>query len=162
MTDFPHLRCCECLSIGLVPPEPKVGKCLSKFTANHTSSFEWHLKTVIISRQLHFAMGGSICRCCNFTLLYAVLNIFSLFSSIVGDYCDPVLNQTPLQCQLRTYRTEEAIKCFDILSVNRSAPFHLLFVGDSRTRQQFFSFQKVSFSLVVLGDPWRTFLYTKL
>jgi hypothetical protein len=63
--------------------------------------------------------------------------------------CDRVLRRDHLnsvhswnnasQCHLHTYRTQDVVQCFDA----DGARLHVAFIGDSRTRQQFFSLLKV-------------------
>lgn len=64
-------------------------------------------------------------------------------------------------CRLLNYTKDIAVKCFDLLSEEQNnqvhvkvinyfatdfTNFHLIFIGDSRIRQQFFNFLKVMLS----------------
>ena len=74
--------------------------------------------------------------------------------SVNDSLCDRVLRRDHLnssrlyayswnnanQCRLQSYRTQDVVQCFDSDGATR---FHVAFIGDSRTRQQFFSLLKV-------------------
>ena len=70
--------------------------------------------------------------------------------SVNNSHCDRVLRRDHLnssyswnnanQCRLQSYRTQDVVQCFDNDGATR---FHVAFIGDSRTRQQFFSLLKV-------------------
>ena len=70
--------------------------------------------------------------------------------SVNNSHCDRVLRRDHLsssyswnnanQCRLKSYRTQDVVQCFDSDGATR---FHVAFIGDSRTRQQFFSLLKV-------------------
>ena len=85
-------------------------------------------------------------------------------------YCDSVLNKEytaksvetkeEYACWLRRYKQRDVAQCLDRMSNHRSEKYtnpskdinnHFIFVGDSRVRQQFYSFRRV-IPLVTLVD----------
>ena len=52
------------------------------------------------------------------------------------------------QCQIQKYTVERTVACLDILNEeqhsNKTKELHFVFMGDSRIRQQFFNFLRVS------------------
>lgn len=60
-------------------------------------------------------------------------------------------------CRLSKYTVERAVTCFDTIRENRPKKqlLHLVFIGDSRIRQQFFNFLRVSDWLLMLFWIWQ-------
>jgi hypothetical protein len=54
--------------------------------------------------------------------------------------------------RLRKFNAESVTECFDQLTTSQSSsrPLHFVFIGDSRMRQQFYSFLEVSLVLTLL------------
>ena len=85
-----------------------------------------------------------------------LLATFILF--VCGDvpYCrnDIPLNQSNLdpehgwepiaECRLHQYRSQDVVHCLDKMSSKINKKFHILVIGDSRMRQQFFELLSVS------------------
>ena len=89
------------------------------------------------------------------SLAYRVL--FLVLSARVASesiYCDGLLGQNDVdpvlgwdytnRCRLHAYQLDDVVECFNVMGHYIQHPLHLAFVGDSRTRQQFISFLKVS------------------
>ncbi|KAI9559232.1 hypothetical protein GHT06_016021 [Daphnia sinensis] len=62
-----------------------------------------------------------------------------------GSFDSSQLISTNGPCRLLTYTVERAVTCFDAIRKNRSEKqlLHLVFIGDSRIRQQFFNFLRL-------------------
>ena len=70
-------------------------------------------------------------------------------------FCNSVLDEAILttnKCVLKEYKQQDVTECLNLLSKHRTSTNQsnvIYFVGDSRIRQQFFSFLKVKFKFVV-------------
>ena len=60
------------------------------------------------------------------------------------------------QCRLRLYDTSDVVSCVDSMSVHqnetsasRKGKLHFMFIGDSRIRQQFYSFFRVLYTVSI-------------
>ena len=58
------------------------------------------------------------------------------------------------ESRLRKFNAESVTECFDQLTTSQSSsrPLHFVFIGDSRMRQQFYSFLEVSLVLTFLFE----------
>jgi hypothetical protein len=70
-------------------------------------------------------------------------------------FCNSVLDEAILttdKCVLKEYKQQDVTECLNLLSKHRTSTNQsnvIYFVGDSRIRQQFFSFLKVKLKYVV-------------
>ena len=68
-------------------------------------------------------------------------------SNFVGDFH----NWNNKKCRLRQFSSRDVVSCLENLLTNSSRPWiHFAFIGDSRIRQQFYNFLKVSSSVLLL------------
>merc|ERR1711911_341779 len=58
-------------------------------------------------------------------------------------------------CRWRRYDSAGVVDCWAVMARAGGLPLHFLFVGDSRMRQQFFSFLRVSGRAVPVHFPFR-------
>jgi len=73
-------------------------------------------------------------------------------------FCNSVLDEATLttnKCVLKEYKQQDVTECLNLLSKHRipNQSNVIYFVGDSRIRQQFFSFLKVNLKLFM--EIWR-------
>jgi hypothetical protein len=58
---------------------------------------------------------------------------------------DPVHGWNPIvKCRLHHYRTQDVVRCLDVMSSSTNRKLHLVVIGDSRMRQQFSELISVS------------------
>ena len=106
-----------------------------------------------------------------FIFLINIANIHGrLSSSDSSFYCDSVLNEEYFtknakereECKFRRYNQRDVAQCLDQMATRRSDVIlnsngiknHFVFVGDSRVRQQFYSFCRV----IILFVFYRIFI----
>jgi hypothetical protein len=79
--------------------------------------------------------------------LACVTLMFSLWGLCSTKFCDLVLQQNvqgmDSACRFRKYFTEDVVYCLNQMNSFSKKRLHFVFVGDSRIRQQFYSFLEV-------------------
>jgi hypothetical protein len=58
---------------------------------------------------------------------------------------DPVRGWEPIaKCRLHQYRSQDVVRCLDVMVSSTNRKLHFVVIGDSRMRQQFFELISVS------------------